>query len=254
MLKKAIAMNQNEEIISTTKKERSLLLLKSIGIVLLLNYFFYKSIWAFAPLTIIGYFFFKEEKKNLLRKKRDVAKEQFKELLLLTATGQKAGYSVENAFLSGYEEMQLLYGADSSICRMLRRLIRGKENNIAFSDIWRQIGRQTRIPEVQEFSQVFEIAQKSSGNAASVMEKTADIIIQKIEIEKEITVLLSAKIMEQKIMNIMPFMIMLYVSLTSPGYFDRMYHSIIGVLLMSIGLIVYIIAYIISIHFISIEI
>ena len=55
-------------------------------------------------------------------------------------------------------------------------------------------------------------------------------------------------------MNIMPFAIMLYISMTSPGYFQGLYHSLQGVLVMSVCLLVYVGAYILSIRMISIEI
>lgn len=237
-----------------TQKEYSIIVMKGILVIVLLNYLFYRSLWALLPLILVGILYIKIEKTHLLKSKRAKAKEQFKELLLLTATGQKAGYSVENAFLSAYGEMELLYGQDSSICQMLVLLKRGKENNVSFSQMWRKIGRWTDIPEIQEFSQIYEIAQSSSGNMTSIMEKTADILIQKLEVEKEINVMLSGKKMEQKIMNIMPIAIMLYMEITSPGYFDSMYHVSAGVLVMSMGLLVYLGAYALSLRMIAIEI
>ena len=57
------------------------------------------------------------EKKELLHQKKEEAREQFKDMLLLVVAGQKAGYSVENAFLKSYEDMNSLYGKDSSICK-----------------------------------------------------------------------------------------------------------------------------------------
>ena len=85
------------------------------------------------------------------------------------------------------------------------------------------------------------------------MEKTADIIICKIEAEKEIGVLLSERRLEQKIMNFMPFLIMLYITITSPGYFSGLYRSFGGVLLMSAALAVYVLAYMLSVRMISAE-
>lgn len=254
MLKNSMQLNRGNKLLPVTTRETVFLLAKSIGVMLVLNYLFYRSLWAVIPLAVIGYFYYQLETKHLLAQKREVAREQFKEMLLLTATGQKAGYSVENAFLSGYKDMVSLYGKNSSICRMLCILQYGKENNVEFSSIWKQIGEEIEIEEIQEFAQIYEISHKSSGNMAAIMEKTANIIIQKIEVEKEIRVLLSAKRLEQKIMNSMPFLIMLYISFTSPGYFDHMYHNFFGVLIMSICLFIYLMAYMLSIKIISIDV
>lgn len=242
------------DLLMPTGIEKKYLLLKSILVVLILNYFFYRSIWAFAPLSIAGLVYYQIEKKALGQKKKEAAREQFKELMLLTATGQKAGYSAENAFLAGYQDMKDLFGEDSAVCGMLRILKSGRENNISFSRLWKQMGDQLDIVEITEFAQIYEISQKSSGNMSSVMEKTADIIIQKIETEKEIAVLLSARKLEQKIMNAMPFLLMLYISVTSPGYFSGLYHSAAGIFIMSVCLLVYLCAYVLSVHMISIEV
>lgn len=247
-------MKNRFELLLYTSREKQILLGKSIGIVFLLDLFFYQSLWALIPLSIIGFLYYRMEKKLLGHKKREEIREQFKELMLLVSTGQKAGYSVENAFLSSYDQMKALYGKDSIICQIIQILKLGRENSIQFTDLWKQIGRQLKVAEISEFADIYEISYKRSGNMASVMEKTAEIIVHKIETDKEIRVLLSARKFEQKIMNLMPYFIMAYISLTSPGYFNDLYHSTSGIFLMSICLFVYLTAYVISIYIISIEI
>lgn len=240
-------------LLPVSRAERRLPAIKSILVMVLLNYFFYRSLWAFIPLLAVGFLYYQMEETALYRRKKEAAREQFKELLLLVSTGQRAGFSAENAFLSGYEDMKELYGKDSSVCRMLQILKSGRENNTSFSELWRQIGERLDIAEIKEFAQVYEISQESSGNMAAIMEKTADIIICKIEAEKEIGVLLSERRLEQKIMNFMPFLIMLYITITSPGYFSGLYRSFDGVLLMSAALAVYVLAYMLSVRMISAE-
>lgn len=119
----------------------------------------------------VGGFYYFLERKRLLQEKREEVKEQFKELMLLASTGQKAGYSTENAFLSGYGDMKRLYGGQSTICRMLQRLKTGMENHTDFGKMWRQMGQDVDIPEIEEFARVYEVAYKSSGNMSAVMEK-----------------------------------------------------------------------------------
>ncbi len=246
--------NNSQGLLPFTGAERRALVVKSFFVILLLDYFFYRAIWAVIPLLGVGVLYYRMEKELLYQKKKEAAREQFKELMLLVATGQKAGYSAENAFLSSYQDMKALFGADSSVCRMIRLLKSGKENNIPFSQMWKQIGKQIDIAEITEFAGVYGISQESSGNLALVMEKTTDIIVHKIETEKEIAVLLSARRLEQKIMNLMPFFILFYIGAASPGYFDGLYHSVMGVLVMSACLALYLGAYALSVHMVSIEV
>lgn len=237
---------QESVLLAACRQEKAIMFVKSAAVAGILNYFFYRSLWAMLPLGFIGIMYYRMESGELALKKKNMAREQFKELLMLVSTGQKAGYSAENAFLSSYPDMKLLYGEDSIICRMLRVLITGRENNMDFSALWHQIGMETDIPEIQEFAAVYEISGKHSGNMAAVMEKTAGIIVGKMETEKEIEVLLSARKLEQKIMNAMPFLIMLYVNLTSPGYFDKLYHTLTGAAVMTVCLGIYLGAYVLS--------
>lgn len=245
---------KKESLLDITLGERMLIFAKSISLILIINYFFYRSLWVIPFLLLPGVIYFRMEKETLLAKKRGCAREQFKELMLLVSTGQKAGYSAENAFLSSFGDMELLYGSDSIICKMLQGLRVGRENHTDFSELWYQMGESIKIPEIQEFAVVYGISCKSSGNAAAIMEKTAGIIIQKIETEKEIEVMISARKLEQKIMNAMPFLIMLYISITSPGYFNGLYHSGVGAVIMTFCLSIYLGAYLLSRKITDIEV
>ncbi len=247
-------MKKSNQFLSFKARERGMLIGKSVLITVLLDCFFYRSLWALLPLAFVGATYYRMEREILFRKKKEQVREQFKELMLMVSNGQKAGYSAENAFLSSYGDMRMLYGRDSSICRMLEVLRAGRENNVPLADLWREMGEQTGIAEICEFAAVYEISHKSSGNMASVMERTAAIIISRMETDQEIRILLSARKLEQRIMNGMPFLIMLYVNITSPGYFAGLYHNALGIVVMSICLSVYLGAYILSLRIVSIEI
>lgn len=72
-----------------------------------------------------------------------------------------------------------------------------------------------------------------------IFQNTVDKISQKAEVEREIEVLLAAKRMEMKIMDLVPFGILLYVGLTSPEFLDPLYGNWLGAGIMTISLLVY---------------
>ena len=234
---------KNEMFYRISSKEQVVLILRSVIIVALINYCFYRHPFAFFILFPIGVIYYRMEKKELLHQKKEEAREQFKDMLLLVVAGQKAGYSVENAFLKSYEDMNSLYGKDSSICKMLELFKREFTNHVPVFRIWIEIGINSEIEEIQEFSEVFVIAKENGGNMTTIMERTAESISSKAETQKEIEALLSARKLEQKIMSAIPFLLMLYMNVTSPDYFDGLYHSVPGVILMSICLLLYLMAY-----------
>lgn len=224
-------------------REWWVLLLKGVLCMMVLNFCFYRRMIAFLFLWIPALFFVMAERDRLAVKKREDVRQQFKEMLSLTAAGQRAGYAVENAFLSGYEDLVHLYGSQSSICRMLRRIKAGMENHIAIGPLWKNMGEDCDIVEIREFAQVFSIAKESGGNMVAILESTASLIADKSETKKEIALIMSAKQLERRIMNLMPLCLIGYMNLTSPGYFDSLYRTTGGMLIMTGCLIFYIAVY-----------
>jgi len=55
-------------------------------------------------------------------------------------------------------------------------------------------------------------------------------------------------------MSLVPFLILVYVNLASPGFLDVMYHSIPGVLVMSICLAIYFGSWLLGRKIVNIEI
>lgn len=254
-MRKSIKQQVSDQIdlLPVTAREKVILILKGVLAVFVLDYFFYRSLWALIPLSGLGFLYYRLEADSLRERKREEVRIQFRELLLLVSTGQRAGYSVDNAFLGSYHDMRQLYGADSTICRILSILKIGRENNMSAAELWKDIAKKLQIQEIQEFAFIYQVAQSKSGNMADIMEKTAEVIVSRIETEREIALLTSARRLEQRIMNVMPFAIMLYIELTSPGYFKILYQFPQGTLLMSLSLGVYAAAYFLSVRLISIK-
>lgn len=59
-----------DKFIPVTFNEKRRLVLKSILVVLVLDYFFYRSLLAVIPLSALGCFYFQRERKILLHKKK----------------------------------------------------------------------------------------------------------------------------------------------------------------------------------------
>lgn len=179
---------------------------------------------------------------------------QFKDAILAVSANQKAGYSVENAFRQSYEDMALLYGKNSVICRELGMIIAGLGNNMVLEKLLYNFGKRCGVEDVMEFAEVFAAAKRNGGNLTEVIERCASVIEEKVETEKEIQVLISARQMEQKIMNIVPFGILLYINATSRGFFDVLYHNVPGAVIMTLCLLVYMAAVLLSRKIVSIEV
>ena len=225
-----------------------------IGIVALLAFFFYRSVWALPFLTPVYFLYQRKASQTRIQKCRKETAIQFKDAILAVSANQKAGYSVENSFKQSYGEMALLYGKESTIGKEWYTIISGLGNNMVLEKMRFDFGRRSGVEEIMEFAQVFAAAKRNGGNLTEVIERSASIIEEKVETEKEIQILISARKLEQKIMNVVPFGILLYISATSKGFFDVLYHNPMGVIIMTVCLAVYIAAVLLSGKIVNIEV
>ena len=150
--------------------------------------------------------------------------------------------------------MEMLYGTQSPVCQEVRHIILGLENNVVLEKLLYSLGVRSNEPDIMQFADVFLIAKRSGGNMTEILEKTAAVIEQKMETEQEIQLMISAKKMEQKIMNMVPFLIIFYIGTTSKGFFDVLYHNLIGVVIMTVCLGFYGAAYLLSKRIVEIEV
>lgn len=224
------------------------------AVVLMIGYFFYQSWIACIFLLPVFVFFIREKKRELAKKRRQELSLQFKDLVLALSANVKAGYSMENALRESCRDMELLYSVDSPVCIEVRHMLRGLENNVVLEKLLYDLGVRSHVPDIMQFADVFLIAKRSGGNLTEILEKTAAIIEQKIETDKEIQLMISSKKLEQKIMNLVPFLIIFYIGTTSKGFFDVLYHNVVGAAVMTGCLLFYGAAYLFSKRIVEIEV
>ena len=221
-------------------------LVKGAAILMLIAYVFYRSIAAFIIALPGLALYLIRERRNTVRRRRHELMLQFREMMHAVIAGLQAGYSIENSFVHAYEDMKLLYGADAMISRELKSIARKLKNNQNIEDVLDDLAKRAHIQDITDFAEVFRIAKRSGGDLPGILRNTADLIGDRIEVQREIATQISSKKMEQGIMDLVPFGIILYIDATSPGFFDPLYHSPFGVAVMSGMLAVYIGAYLLA--------
>ena len=99
---------------------------------------------------------------------------------------------------------------------------------------------------MEEFADVYAIACKTGGGWTEVIVKIVSGINQRMETKQEIEALIHGKKLESRIMCMVPFFILFYMDITSKGYFDVLYHNLVGSVIMTICLGIYIFAFLLS--------
>ena len=233
---------------SWKKGERIRTVFLCIGVTGILAYFFYRSFFALIPLSVVGASAFSLIKRQKLEKAREELAGQFRECILAVSVSLQAGYSVENAFLECRQDMALMYGEEAPICQELKLIKRGLDINISLEELLVDMAGRSGCEEVAQFAQIFALAKRNGGNMAEIIRNSANQIGRQIELRQEIQMLLGGKKMELTIMKIMPFGILLYIDMGNPGYFDSLYHNIVGVAVMTGCLGLYLGAYLLGEH------
>jgi len=228
----------------------------SIGILIdiVISYLFYRSVLAFFVFLPGLIVYMKILKKNLANKKAYILNLQFKDAILSISASLNTGYSLENSIKESYKEMILLYGEDSYICDELRNMIRQIGINIQIEKIFEEFSGRTGVEDIELFASVLQIAKKGGGDLISIIKSTATNISEKVDVKREITSLISSKKYEQSIMNLIPLFIIVYVDFTSPGLISKLYGNVFGIIVMSVCLIFYIGAYLLSNKITKIEV
>ena len=214
------------EVYRLSKKEWLLYGSQGIGYLALLDFVFYRSVALFAVLVPMGICYPLILRKDLKRRRKEALKLQFKDAILSAASGLNAGYSVENAFAAALEEMDRLYGKDSMISQELRLILAKTRMNRAFGEALGDFARRSGLEDIQSFSEVFLAARKSGGELVRIIARTAEIIAEKIRIQEDI-------------MSAIPLLIVFYIELTSPGFFDLLYGTAAGRVVMTVCLGIY---------------
>lgn len=210
-----------------------------IAFIAMISLLFYRSIIAFFIMTPLIILCVKPYRNYLIEKRKSKLLEEFSECLYSVSSSVKAGYSIENAFLEAKKDMEMFYGQKSLMAYeidIIRNGLRMKKN---IEELISDLARRSGLEEITLFADVLGCAKRNGGNITEVLAETADRIRERIRVDNEIRISLTGKKLELRIMEAVPFFILIYLQLTSRGYFDILYEDMRGRLFMTVCLLVY---------------
>ncbi|MDE6917688.1 MAG: type II secretion system F family protein [Lachnospiraceae bacterium] len=235
-------------------RETALHLLSGGAVLMLASWLFYESAVAWILLMPFVFWSLKDRGQSACRKRKRRLEMEFREMILSVSSNLQAGYSVENAFQEAYHDIVLLYGSASVMAVELQLLFRKLSNNEQLEQVLANLAKRSGVQDIRDFADIFQIAKRSGGDMRGIIANTAEIIADKQETRREIETAVSEKKLEQQIMKCIPFFMIFYISLTTRGYFESLYHNPFGWGLMTGALAVYAAACRISDKILEIEV
>jgi tight adherence protein B len=229
-------------------------ILIGILIVIVLGILFYRNIFGIVCLSPLIIYIRKSKVKSMIKDRKWKLNLEFKDGILALSAALEAGYSSEHAFEEACRDLQRIYLEDSMIIREFTYIINQIRMNITIEKALKDFGERTGVEDIISFSEVFNTAKRTGGDLIHVIRITSNVISDKIEVKREIITLITAKRLEANIMKLIPVLILIYLSVSSPGFLDPLYHSLFGIAVMTIFLVFYLGAFLIIDKIVAIEV
>ena len=236
------------------KKEYLGAFLQGSALLLVVSYLFYDT-WVFAVLFspyLIWYI--KSWEKKTIKKREQSFRLQFKEAIQSLSTALNVGYSVENALVEAHKELKGMYRRDEIMLRELSYMIHQIRMNVTAEKAFQDLAARTLDEDVQTFVTVFNIAKRSGGDMLEIIRNVVRQMVDKIDVEREIQTVISAKKMELRIMTIIPLVMVIYLKICFSEFIEVLYGNTMGIVIMSICLGIYLISYEMGKRMVEIEV
>ncbi len=221
---------------------------------MVLGYLFYDC--CAAGLIYVPYiiYYVKNGKRRYERKRQERVAAEFKDGMQAVVSALTAGYSIENSFREALGEIALLYGRKTELYKGFAGIVYQLNLNVNIEEAFGSFAKKCQVEEISNFAEILQYAKRSGGNLIQIIKNTTETISEKIDVKREISTIISSKQLEQTIMNYVPIGIILYMRLTSPEMFEKVYGNIFGIVFMSVCLILYLFAGILAEKIVDIRI
>jgi len=215
--------------------------------IMAVSYLFFRSLAFSIILVPLALFYPKIKKRSLVQKRKKELNLQFRDMLYALASNLSAGKSLEMSFADLPGDLKVIYPDSRADIIREAEIITGKIHmnipvEIAFSDF----AERSHLDNIKNFADVLRISKRMGGDMVEVIVNASNLINDKIETEQEIEMILARKKFEQKVLNIIPIVLIFLLSYSAPDYMEPVFTTMAGRVVMIIAVFLLAIAYFIS--------
>lgn len=220
-------------VYNMTIKDWAITAFKSLGTTAIIAYLFYDSMLLLVVFPVVFMYFIRACRLEGVQRQKDKLTGEFMDALKTLSSNLLAGYSVENAWKDAENEMRLLYGNDSLMLSEITEMNRQIGMNQTFESVLAEFASRTGIEDIENFADIFSFAKRSGGKFVDIIEATTYRMWSKYDTNRQIDVAVSAKRLEQKIMNYIPIILLAFLKVASQDYMSVLYGNAAGILFMT---------------------
>lgn len=231
------------------------ILFYSIVITISISYLLYKSI-IFILLTPLTFRFLNKAITNMNEKRlKKKFKNEFKDFLYALSGSFSTGRHLVEALHEVNDSLGKMYSMDSQIMTEINTiLLQLKLTGYDEIKVLENFKKRKPIEDVVDFVEMYKSCRDTGGDFAGVLSKGANMIAEKITIDREIEAITYQKKIEGRVIGSMPVILLIFLNIFSPDYILPLYSGLSGHIIMTLALVLTIFAFAMIERITSIEI
>ena len=219
------------------KRENIAICAASFGLCFVIGWLYYDTLALVLATPIVVIALRKPVRRILLEARIKKIRDQFRDVLYSFSSAFATGAHMEEAMESAYLQLLEVYGESGDMAKeldyMIRRIRDSAESDV---ELWNSLAERTHIDDIRDFAGVFAACRDAGGNLVEAVDRAAGIIVEKINTENDMRTTFYQKKFEGYMIGAMPIAMVLLLKLSSSGYLDVMYNTLIGRGMMTIAL------------------
>lgn len=179
-----------------------------------------------SSLSILLVPLYKKHYKKVLRDRMIL---EFQDFIYLLDGSLKSGKSFDNALIEIKFNLCNMYGDDALLGIELDKIIYWNKIGINYEKGFLLLEEEYQIGFFKEFGNILEITRNNGGNFKEVLDKTNNILSERLETDREIKTLLAKQRIEVLILRVIPFIMLLSIRFLYPEMIKFLTTNILGI-------------------------
>ena len=227
-------------------REQGMILLRALAITAAIMFLFYRSFGAAIVFPMVWLFEKKNSQKRTIEKNQRKLRNEFLHGIEVLNGALQAGFSMENAWKEVEKETRNLYGEDSGFYCEIKEMNQKIAHNMPIESLFLTLSYRCQLEEMIQFAELLQFGKRSGSNWKQLIDITVYQMKERQEALDQIEIMVAEKKMEQKVMNVLPLGLLIFLQFSSWDYMSVLYHNWFGVIAMSLFLIGYVAAIMLS--------
>jgi len=162
-------------------------------------------------------------------KKRKAFWEQLPDNLDVLAGAMRTGHSVMGAL------SVMVDSADEPSKSEFRRVVQDEQLGVQLDDALMVMARRMRSYDAEQVALVMRLQREAGGNTAEVLDRVAEVIRGRMELQRLVDVLTAQARISRWILTGLPIFVLLALSMTGGDYLDPMIGTLVGKIALGVG-------------------